>query len=578
VSLHLHVVWLYKTSSWVVFLATHAIPFTLATTLPAIQAPHSRFSQHHFQSSLTPPYCYTEQKLDRSWSAQRNQRGSDETFAMSRLPTGGSRSEQTTPHPSPIQSYPGMQPPQRASPLMNHPVLPPLRQLSRTPPTPSEKRHGNPFHSILNPQAELVEQQRSRRRSGSQMESPSPIDTQNSHSLPSISRPTSVDSTNEEHQAPRLFPPPGRPSTRHILSPKSPRIHRTQSLNLLNPPTGTIDAHQSPFLTASTRPSDPALSHQSLPTPPAGGRPSYFPPVSASGPVPLHNKIRAEVRRPSIGFSQSGSASPIAQYSPYSQAASVASSQFDAPSTPGHYVMRHPSMQMHDARLEQEHNMIAMAPSGQSSIQLMTIKSQQGHNVQIPVDVQAASKVADEKRRRNAGASARFRARRKEKEREASMSISRLEQQLRDAIEDADFYRTERDYFKAIVFQQPRSDRLYVRPTSPRLSRPAAPPSHAPSSTRAGSEDSYADYEEEIREEERNVRRRTSNYHPVSGPPPNEISGPGPSSQGYSPSFPQAQRFPLHEQTHPTGHQHIHMERPVYRNSFVSDGQYENRG
>lgn len=65
--------------------------------------------------------------------------------------------------------------------------------------------------------------------------------------------------------------------------------------------------------------------------------------------------------------------------------------------------------------------------------------------MQIPVEVQAASKVADEKRKRNAGASARFRARRKEKEREASMSISRLEQQVRDAIDRADFYRTERD-------------------------------------------------------------------------------------------------------------------------------------
>jgi hypothetical protein len=471
-----------------------------------------------------------------------------------------------------------MQPPQRASPLINHPVLPPLRQFSRTPPTPSDRRHGNPFQSILNPQAELIEQQRDRRRSGSQMETPSPIDTQNSHSLPSISRPTSVDSTNEDPHPPRLFPPPGRPSTRHIRSPKSPRIHKTQSLNLLNPPTGTIDAHQSPFLTASTRPSNPSQSHQSLPTPPAGGRPSYFPPASATGPAPPQNKIRAEVRHPSVGFSQSGSASPIAQYSPYSQAASVASSQFDPPGTPGHYVMRHPSVQMHDTRLGTERNMIPMSPSGQSSIQLMTIKSQQGHNVQIPVDVQAASKVADEKRRRNAGASARFRARRKEKEREASMSISRLEQQLRDAIEDAEFYRTERDYFKAIVFQQPRSDRLYERPTSPRLRRPSAPPSHAPSSTRAGSEDSYADYEEEIREEERNVRRRTSNYHPVSGPPPNEMNGPGPNSQGYSPIFPQAQRFSTHEQAHTSERQHVSMDRPMYRDPFALDGRYENRG
>jgi hypothetical protein len=511
---------------------------------------------------------------------------------MSRLSAGGSRSEQTTPQPSPIQSHSGMQPPQRNSPregLMSHPVLPPLRQLSNTPPTPSGQRHGDPFRSILNPQAELIEQQRDRRRSASQMESPSPVETQNSQSLPSISRPNSVDSTQEERLPPRSFHPPGRPSGRHILDAKSPRLHRTQSLNLLNPPTGTIDAHQSPFLTASTRPSEPMLSHQSLPTPPAGARHSYFPVVSTAGPPPPHSLARADIRRPSVGFPQSGSASPIAGYSPYSQPGSVASSQFDTPSTPGHYGMRHPSVQQHESRhfadpVEGDRNMIPMAPSGQTNYQLMTIKSQQGHNVQIPVDVQAASKVADEKRRRNAGASARFRARRKEKEREASMSISRLEQQLRNALEDAEFYRNERDYFKGIVLQQPCAERHHVRPTSPRLRRPSLAPSLAPSSTRGGSEDSYGDYEEEIREEERNVRRRTSNYHPVSGLPPNELGGPDAGPPGYASNFssvnsaptqavPQAQQFHPREQGPYSGQQ----ERPVYRDPFASDNRrYEN--
>lgn len=584
-----------SSTSWVVLPATHPSLFTLATRLlPALHAPHS-----HFHSSLTPPYNYDDPKSDRSWSAHSGQRGSDDIFSMSRMPAGGPRSEHTTPHPSPIQSYSGMQPPQRGSPRegpSSHSVsLPPLRQLSSTPPTPSDRRHGDPFRSILNPQAELAEQQRDRRRSATQMDSPSPIDTPHSQSLPSISRPTSVDSTQDDHQPPRQFQPPGRPSARHILSPTSPRLHRTQSLNLLNPPTGTIDAHQSPFLTASTRPSDSIMSQQSLPTPPAGSRPSYFPPMSAAGAGPPQNMVRTEVRRPSIGFPQSGSASPITQYSPYSQPASVASSQFETPNAPGHYMARHPSLQMHETRhsagpMGVERNMIPMAPSSQSSIQIMTIKSKQGHNVQIPVDVQAASKMADEKRRRNAGASARFRARRKEKEREASMSISRLEQQLRDALEDAEFYRSERDYFKSIVFQQDRPERHQARPASPRLRRPSTDPSYPPSSTRGGSEDSYADYEEEIREEERNVRRRTSNYHPVSGPPPNELSGPANSLQNYpgpvfptinhmaAQSMPQGQQQTLREQTHPSTTQQLPSERPVYRDPFPADnGRYENR-
>jgi hypothetical protein len=512
---------------------------------------------------------------------------------MSKAPAGASRSGQTTPQPSPLQSHFGMQPPPRGSPSregpMHHPVLPPLRHMSSTPPTPSERRHGNPFQSILNPQAELMEQQRDRRRSASQMETPSPIDTPNSQSLPSISRPTSVDSTQEEHHPSRPFQPPVRPIGRHIRSPKSPRLHRTQSLNLLNPPTGTIDAHQSPFLTASIRPSDPMLSHQSLPTPPAGGRHSYFPPVSTSGPVPPQAMARTEVRRPSAGFPQSGSASPIAQYSPYSQPASVASSQYDTSSTQGHYMIRHASMNMHESRtsagpMETERNMIPMAPSGQSSIQLMTIKSQQGHNVQIPVDVQAASKVADEKRRRNAGASARFRARRKEKEREASMSISRLQQQLNNAVEDANFYREERDRYRNLYLQQQPD---IPGKLSPRLRRPSLPPSISASSTRGNSEDSYADYEEEVREEERNVRRRTSNYHPVSGPPPNDISGSGQGSQASSfapidPLIPQrmphGQTCLHHEQVHPSAQPPMTSERPVYHDPFASSpGRYEHR-
>jgi hypothetical protein len=294
--------------------------------------------------------------------------------------------------------------------------------------------------------------------------------------------------------------------------------------------------------------------------------------------------IRAEIRRPRVGFPQSGSASPIAQYSPYSQPASVASSQFEAPNTPGQYQMRQPSVQMYESRhstgpMEPERNMIPMAPSGQSSIQLMTIKSQQGHNVQIPVDVQAASKVADEKRRRNAGASARFRARRKEKEREASMSISRLEQQLRNAIEDAAYYRGERDYFKSIVFQQPRPERHYARPPSPRLTRPSVEPSHATSSTRAGSEDSYADYEEEYREEERNVRRRTSNYHPpddIGGSPSYQSTYPL-SNSGNSQGVPD-QQLPPREQAHPSGQHQIASEQTSYRDPFVSDdGRFESR-
>lgn len=505
-----------------------------------------------------------------------------------------SYSEQNTPQMSPTQPYPPMQPPYRSSPRDGpgnaHVSLPPLRHLSRTPPTPSDRKHGNPFgvHSILNPQADMIEQARDRRRSGSQRESASPINTQHSHSLPSISRPTSVDSTQDEHNPARFFHPPGpRSTTRPMLTPKSPKLHRTQSLGLLNPPTGTIDAHQSPFLTANTRPSESMPLQPALPTPPVGPRPGYFPLVPPTAPTPPPSMLRTEMRRPSITFPQSGNASPIAQYSPYSQAASVASSQYDSHSTHGPYPPAPGSVHMLEARhgsipMETERNsMIPMAPSSQGSIQLMTIKSSHGHDVQIPVDVQAASKVADEKRRRNAGASARFRARRKEKEREANMSISRLETQLRHAHEDAEFYRQERDYFKAIVFQQPHPERHYARPPSPRLRRLSVAPSIAPSSTDGpGSDGSYGDYEDDYQEEERNVRRRTSAYHP-----PPDLAQPATEPQRYSASgfptanMPSVQSVSAGQPYSSLQPSHVsNLGRPTYRDPFSSEaGRHEHR-
>ena len=116
------------------------------------------------------------------------------------------------------------------------------------------------------------------------------------------------------------------------------------------------------------------------------------------------------------------------------------------------------------------------------------------------------------------------------------MSISRLETQLRDAFEDAEFYRIERDYFKSIVFQQPGAERHYARPTSPRLRRSSVAPSNAPSSTTGGgSADSpYSAYDDDLRESERIVRRRTSNYHPSAESVSMPVNGPGGPSTAYS--------------------------------------------
>lgn len=88
----------------------------------------------------------------------------------------------------------------------------------------------------------------------------------------------------------------------------------------------------------------------------------------------------------------------------------------------------------------------------------------------IPVDVQAASKMADEKRKQNADASARSRQRRKKKEREASQTFSRLQ----EIAEERDFYRGERDFLRDFIARRMGQAQVPPRPSYPRLS-PAAP-------------------------------------------------------------------------------------------------------
>lgn len=180
--------------------------------------------------------------------------------------------------------------------------------------------------------------------------------------------------------------------------------------------------------------------------------------------------------------------------------------------------------------------------SGQNVYQMMTLETTSG-TVQLPVDVQAASKVADEKRKRNAGASARFRQRRKEKERESSTTISKLEQRLKAAADDADFYKRERDYLAGVLLQVPGGDRHFPRPQSPRHRRSSTITSAMSASGSAGYLSGPEQFTQRSPEQGRNVRRRTSVHSlPPPPPPPVQISGP-PSTPGVV--GPQYARTPL---------------------------------
>lgn len=101
--------------------------------------------------------------------------------------------------------------------------------------------------------------------------------------------------------------------------------------------------------------------------------------------------------------------------------------------------------------------------SASDPIHVLTITTNQGLFT-IPVDVHHASRLAGEKRARNAGASARFRQRRKEKEKEACSAIEKLELQVRDletrleSMEsERNFYHSERDRLRDILFRSPET-------------------------------------------------------------------------------------------------------------------------
>ena len=89
--------------------------------------------------------------------------------------------------------------------------------------------------------------------------------------------------------------------------------------------------------------------------------------------------------------------------------------------------------------------------------------------IQISINTQATSKIANKKRKRNATAAYRFRQRRKEEERRNSQTIAQLGQQIRQLEEEKEYFRKERDYFREITFRNPGQARLLPQLISPLL-------------------------------------------------------------------------------------------------------------
>ncbi|KAI9733075.1 MAG: hypothetical protein M1834_003621 [Cirrosporium novae-zelandiae] len=297
---------------------------------------------------------------------------------------------------------------------------------------------------------------------------------------------------------------------RRILAPRSPA--RSISVTKVNPPTGTIDAQKSPFLSFQNRGSSvlsgPRVNQD---VPQSGTPPTVVATTSFGFPISDPGSAGRRISGGPVRAPHSQSASPSTSFSSYSQLSQTSpATAHNLPS--GHHKSSFlpPTFNSTGSsgavqapyQSENQYGHTSGTPN-QSGIQLMTLDAGQGP-IQVPVDVQSASSVADEKRRRNAGASARFRQRRKEKEKEASQSIAKLEQQLRELTEEREFYREERNYFRQVLYSVSGAPTIPPRPQSPRLRR------LLPAQTSAQPDAHWQQTED--RQSGRNVRRRTGDF------------------------------------------------------------------
>ena len=356
-------------------------------------------------------------------------------------------------------------------------------------------------------------------------------------------------------QASRLSFAPGPYSNRHYNNVS------------LGTPSGTIDAKRELFLpTSQTLAPIPRSGAPLLPnvqtgiTPPITARTSYgFPQTSPPDRRGTEFMTHASSTR---------SESPCNSLSSYSQMskASPGPPHYQPPSGQSHSAQfnQHPaarstSIGSQGPQIASEPNYGALTgANGQATYQLFTLETDQGP-IQVPVDVQAASKMADEKRKRNAGASARFRQRRKEKERESSQTIANLESKIRNLDEEKEYYRMERDYFRGVVYSTPGQQHIPPRIPSPRLRRGSIPES-------VGHVKNGSWHEEERGNQNgRNTRRRISSSLPY------DISQSLSASSKQSPAFsPQAPSYP------PNGSQVMHpVARPSMPVMAVTPGAYQ---
>ena len=396
------------------------------------------------------------------------------------------------------------------------------------------------MHNILNPAG--ATEDKINQRSVIQLESPQTSVSSNSwrpseRSTQSQS-PSSISTHSINMPISRIHPLSSNQLNRQSATPGSSMNH----YGALGT-NGTIDAKESPFLSGRSHYIPSASSSSSFPAVSADYKPSVA--IRPSfGSIPQNATPpdrQGGIVVPPAPSSQGDS--PNTSYSSYSQMsrASPSSSQSYNISTvqtssSAHYgslaTTRGTASERQPITLGSE---LSYGPvtsaGGHSTYQLMAFDTDQGP-IQVPVDVQAASKMADEKRKRNAGASQRFRQRRKDKERESSTTISKLENQIREIGEEKEYYRLERDYFRGLVYSSSAQAQVVPRLPSPRLRK----------FSQAGNigtmvESQWQQPEERGGQAGRNTRRRISAYAPNYEQSSTTMAAPT-QSPGYPPTPP----------------------------------------
>lgn len=312
------------------------------------------------------------------------------------------------------------------------------------------------MHNILNPQREIADPNRRQLQ-------PTPFEMLNRPGprLPSPSGPPSQSSTLE-----RISPPSNIAGGRRILTPRSPSLRASNiGISRGGPSAPEVTSNRS-VLGQSIEPLATPRSEAS-PSPQTVSQRATFNFPSITESMPSHRTVSP--RSGQLALPQLH-----AQPEPF---------RFGNPSqTPFTPSLPSPFSQ---STSQSTHQLSSGGPSelqsetGSRTRQMYLDTAQGRIGIEVEVDTQAASRMADEKRRRNAGASARFRQRRKEKEREASHTIASLEADIKNMMEERDFYISERNFFRDLASRFTQA--IPPRPSSPRSRRRHVPSEEAPS-------------------------------------------------------------------------------------------------